>query len=78
MALNNELISKCPRRRKTIDCGVSIKALRDHSGAYVDDPLPGFRSRCARIQEIAAKLITERRLEDNGTVIRTGGALKTR
>jgi hypothetical protein len=39
-------------------------------------PLPAFWSRRARIQEIAAKLITERRHEDNGTVIRTGGALK--
>jgi hypothetical protein len=61
---------------KTIDCGVSIEALRDHFGAYVDDPLPAFRSRRARIQEITAKLITERRLEDDGTVIWTGGALK--
>lgn len=29
---------------KTIDCGVSIEALRDHFGAYVDDPLPAIRS----------------------------------
>ena len=54
---------------KTIDCGVSIEALRDHFGAYVDDPLPVFRSHRARIQDAATKLITERRFEDDGTVI---------
>jgi hypothetical protein len=54
---------------KTIDCGVSIEALRDRFGAYVDDPLPAFRSHRARIQEVASKLITQRRFEDDGTVI---------
>jgi hypothetical protein len=54
---------------KSIDCGVSIEALRDHFGAYVDDPLPAFRSHRARIQDAATKLITERRFEDDGTVI---------
>jgi len=54
---------------KTIDCGVSIEALRDHFGAYVDDPLPAFRSHRARIHVAATKLITERRFEDDGTVI---------
>ena len=54
---------------KTIDCGVSIEALRDHFGAYVDDPLPAFRSHRARIQDAATRLITERRFEDDGTVI---------
>jgi hypothetical protein len=43
---------------KCIDCGVSIEALRDHFGAYVDDPLPAFRSHRSRIQEVASKLIT--------------------
>jgi Protein of unknown function (DUF1488) len=54
---------------KTIDCGVSIEALRDHFGAYVDDPLPAFRSHRARIQDAATRLITERRFEEDGTVI---------
>jgi hypothetical protein len=54
---------------KCIDCGVSIEALRDHFGAYVDDPLPAFRSHRARIQEVASKLITERRFEDDGSII---------
>ncbi|HEY7556252.1 MAG TPA: DUF1488 domain-containing protein [Candidatus Binatia bacterium] len=54
---------------KCIDCGVSIEALRDHFGAYVDDPLPAFRSHRARIQEVASKLIIERRFEDDGSVI---------
>ena len=54
---------------KSIDCGISIEALRDHFGAYSDDPLPAFRSNRARIQEAAAKLIMRRRFEDDGTVL---------
>jgi hypothetical protein len=54
---------------KCIDCGISIEALRDHFGAYSDDPLPAFRSNRARIQEAAAKLIMQRRFEDDGTVL---------
>jgi hypothetical protein len=54
---------------KRIDCGVSIEALRDHFGAYYDDPLPAFRSHRSRIQGAATKLITQRRFEDDGTVI---------
>ena len=54
---------------KCIDCGVSIEALRDHFGAFVDDPLPAFRSNRARIQAAATKLITQRRFEDDGTII---------
>ena len=54
---------------KCIDCGISIEALRDHFGAYSDDPLPVFKSNRARIQEAAAKLIIERRFEDDGTVL---------
>jgi hypothetical protein len=54
---------------KRIDCGVSIEALRDHFGAYYDDPLPAFKAHRARIQEAATRLITRRRFEDDGTVI---------
>lgn len=54
---------------KCIDCGISIEALRDHFGAYADDPLPVFRSNRARIQDAAAKLIMQRRFEDDGTVL---------
>jgi hypothetical protein len=54
---------------KRIDCGVSIEALRDHFGAYYDDPLPAFKAHRARIQEAATRLITARRFEDDGTVI---------
>ena len=54
---------------KTIDCGVSIEALRDHFGAYVDDPLPAFRANRVRIQAAVTKLITHRRFEEDGTII---------
>lgn len=54
---------------KSIDCGVSIEALADHYGAYHDDPLPAFRSHRERIQEAATRLITQRRFEDDGTII---------
>jgi hypothetical protein len=54
---------------KCIDCGISFEALRDHFGAFYDDPLPAFRLQRQRIQEIAAKLINQRRFEDNGTVL---------
>jgi hypothetical protein len=54
---------------KCIDCGISLEALRDRFGAYYDDPLPAFRSNRARIEKAAAKLIAERRFEDDGTVL---------
>jgi Protein of unknown function (DUF1488) len=54
---------------KCIDCGISIEALRDHFGAYGDDPLPAFRRNRARIQDAAATLIMQRRFEDDGTVL---------
>jgi Protein of unknown function (DUF1488) len=37
--------------------------------AIVDDPLPAFRSHRARIHDAATRLLTERRFEDDGTVI---------
>ena len=54
---------------KCIDCGISTDALRNHFGAYYDDPLPAFRSHRARIHEIATKLIEQRHFEDDGTVL---------
>jgi hypothetical protein len=54
---------------KSIDCGVSIEALTEHFGAFYDDPLPAFRSHRERIQEAATRLITQRRFEDDGTII---------
>lgn len=54
---------------KAIDCGLSIEALTDHFSAFYDDPLPAFRSHRERIQEAATRLITQRRFEDDGTII---------
>ena len=54
---------------KSIECGISIEALRDHFGAFYDDPLPAFRIHRERIQQTAAKLINQRRFEDDGTVL---------
>ena len=54
---------------KSIDCGISIEALADHFGAFYDDPLPAFRSHREQIRDLATKLITERRFEDNGTIL---------
>jgi uncharacterized protein DUF1488 len=54
---------------KRIDCGVSIEALADHFGAFYDDPLPAFKQNRERIQAAAAKLIAERRFEDDGTLL---------
>jgi Protein of unknown function (DUF1488) len=54
---------------KSVQCGISIEALRDHFGAFYDDPLPAFRSHRERIQQTAAELINQRRFEDDGTVL---------
>ena len=54
---------------KCIDCGISIEALRDHFGAYYDDPLPVFRTNRATIQAAATKLIMARRFEDDGKIL---------
>lgn len=54
---------------KCIDCGISIEALRDHFGAYYDDPLPVFRTNRASIQAAATKLIMTRRFEDDGKIL---------
>jgi Protein of unknown function (DUF1488) len=51
---------------KRIDCGISIEALGNHFGAYYNNPLPAFRTHRARIQDAAAKLIMQRRFEDDG------------
>jgi len=54
---------------KCIDCGISIEALADHFGAFHDNPLPAFRNHRERIREVAARLIRERRFEDDGTIV---------
>lgn len=54
---------------KCIDCGISIDALVEHFGAFYDDPLPSFRSHREQIREVAFRLITERRFEDDGTIV---------
>ena len=54
---------------KSIECGISIDALVDHFGAFQDDPLPVFRKHRERIQELATKLLEQRRLEDDGTLL---------
>jgi hypothetical protein len=61
---------------KSIDCGISIDALADHFGAYYDDPLPAFRRNRERIRAAAAKLIHERRFEDDGTILIRGADLE--
>lgn len=54
---------------KTIDCGISIDALVSHFGAFQDDPLPAFRKHREKIREAAARLIAERRFENDGTLL---------
>lgn len=63
---------------KTINCGISIEALRDHFGAYYDDPLPAFRTHRAIIQETATRLMMARRFEDDGTVLIRSADLASR
>lgn len=63
---------------KTINCGISIEALRDHFGAFYDDPLPAFRAHRAIIQEVATRLMMERRFEDDGTVLIRSADLASR
>ena len=60
---------------KCIDCGISIDALRDHFGAYYDDPLPAFRTNRSNIQAAATKLIMARRFEDDGKILIRSGDL---
>ncbi len=52
-----------------LDCGISIEALRDHFGAYYDDPLPVFKANRKRIETAAATLITQGRFESDGTLL---------
>ena len=54
---------------KVIDCAISIAALTEHFGAYADDPLPAFRNHRQQIWNIAAKLIAQRRFEDDGMIL---------
>lgn len=54
---------------KVIDCAISLEALTDHFGAYADDPLPAFRKHRQQIWDLAAKLIAQRRFEDDGTIL---------
>lgn len=54
---------------KVIDCAISIEALTEHFGAYADDPLPAFRNHRQRIWDTAAKLIAQRRFEDDGRIL---------
>ena len=54
---------------KVINCAISIEALTEHFGAYADDPLPAFRNHRQQIWNLAAKLISERRFEDDGTIL---------
>ncbi|HTN73157.1 MAG TPA: DUF1488 domain-containing protein [Methylomirabilota bacterium] len=54
---------------KSIDCGISIDALAYHFGAYYDNPLPAFRANRERIEAVAAKLINQRRFEDDGKIM---------
>lgn len=54
---------------KPIECGISMEALRDHFGAFYDDPLPAFRIHRDRIRATAARLIAERRFEDDGRIL---------
>ena len=54
---------------KVINCAISIEALTEHFGAYADDPLPAFRKHRQRIWDVASTLITQRRFEDDGTIL---------
>jgi len=54
---------------KVINCAISIEALTAHFGAYADDPLPAFAAHRQQIWDLAAKLITERRFQDDGTIL---------
>lgn len=54
---------------KCLQCAITMDALAEHFGAYHDDPLPTFRRHQERIRDLAAKLITERRFEDDGTIL---------
>ncbi len=54
---------------KVIDCAISIDALTEHFGAYADDPLPAFRKHRQQIWDLAARLIVQRRFEDDGTIL---------
>ena len=54
---------------KVINCAISIEALAEHFGAYTDDPLPAFRNHRQQIWDLAAQLISDRRFEDDGTIL---------
>lgn len=54
---------------KRVDCGISIEALRDHFGAFYDDPLPVFKANRQRIEQAAATLIKENRFEKDAVLL---------
>jgi hypothetical protein len=62
---------------KVIQCALSIEALVERFGAFADDPLPAFRRQRELIWRIAAKLIAERRFEDDGSIFIRNADLAT-
>lgn len=54
---------------KVIDCAISMEAFTEHFSAYADDPLPAFRNHPQQIWDTAAKLIAQRRFEDDGMIL---------
>ena len=54
---------------KCVDCGISIEALKEHFGAFYDDPLPAFQTHRAQIWGIATKLIDHGRFEEDGRIL---------
>ena len=61
---------------KVIECAISIEALIEHFGAYTDDPLPAFRKHRQQVWDTAAKLIAQRRFEDDGRILIQSADLK--
>jgi hypothetical protein len=56
---------------QTIKCAVTYQALYDHFDAKYSDPLFSFMSERKKIEAIATQFITDRKRQDDGSILIT-------
>jgi hypothetical protein len=55
--------------QETIGCSISLAALQDHFQGHLLKPLEAFICNRPAIERIAERLITQRRFEEDGSVL---------
>lgn len=54
---------------RVVECAISLEALRDHFGDEKHHPLVIFGNNRERIEQLAARLIAQKRFESDGSVL---------